>query len=32
MLTITDSARDQLKEVLKGHPGKMVRVVFEGFG
>ena len=32
MLTITDTARDQIKEVLKEHPGKIVRVVFEGFG
>lgn len=32
MFKITDRARDQLKEVLKAHPGKVLRVVFEGFG
>lgn len=32
MLTITDAARDQFKEVMKEHGGKFLRVVFEGFG
>lgn len=32
MLNITDAARDQLKELMKEHPGKCLRVVFEGFG
>jgi len=32
MLRITDSARDQFKEVLGEHPDKCLRVVVEGFG
>ena len=32
MLTITDTARDKFKELMKEHTGKFLRVVFEGFG
>ena len=32
MLTITDTARDKFKEIMKEHPDKYLRVVFEGFG
>jgi len=32
MITITDSARDKLKEKLAEHPGKYLRVVTQGFG
>lgn len=32
MLSITDTARDKLKELMKEHSGKYLRVVFEGFG
>lgn len=32
MLTITDTARDKFKELMKEHEGKFLRVVFEGFG
>lgn len=32
MLTISETAREQFKEVMKEYPGKILRVVFEGFG
>lgn len=32
MLTITDTAREKFKELMKEHTGKFLRVVFEGFG
>lgn len=32
MLTMTDKARDKFKELLADHPGKHLRVIFEGFG
>lgn len=32
MLTMTDTARDKFKELMKEHTGKFLRVVFEGFG
>jgi len=32
MLTVTDLARDKFYDVLKEHPDKALRVVFEGFG
>ncbi len=32
MLTITDTAREKFKELMTEHPGKFLRVVFEGFG
>ena len=32
MLTITDSAREQFKEIMQQNPDKCLRVIFEGFG
>jgi len=32
MLQITDVARDKIKEVMKEHQGKCLRIVSEGFG
>jgi len=32
MLQISDSARDKLKEVMKEHAGKCLRIISEGFG
>jgi len=32
MLTITDSAREQFKQIMQQHPEKCLRLVFEGFG
>lgn len=32
MLQITDVARDKIKELMQEHPGKQLRVIFEGFG
>lgn len=32
MLKITDAARDKFKELMQEHPGKCLRIVFEGFG
>ena len=32
MLKITDLARDKIKEAMKDHPGKTLRVIFDGFG
>jgi len=32
MITITDSARDKLKEKLVAHPGKYLRIMTQGFG
>ena len=32
MLNITDGARDKIKELMQEHPGKYLRVIFEGFG
>jgi Fe-S cluster assembly iron-binding protein IscA len=32
MLTISETAREQFKEVMKEYPDKILRVVFEGFG
>ena len=32
MIKVTDTARDKFKELMKEHPGKFLRVVFEGFG
>ncbi len=32
MLTITDDARDKLKELMKNYPGKCLRLVLEGIG
>lgn len=32
MLKITDLARDKIKEALQQHPGKTLRVFFDGFG
>ncbi len=32
MLTITDTAVAKFKELLLENPGKILRVVFEGFG
>jgi len=31
-MQITDTAREHLAETLKDHPGKYLRVVFQGFG
>ena len=31
-MTITDQAKEKLQELLRGNPGKLLRVVFEGFG
>jgi len=32
MLTITETASDNFKQILKENPGKSVRIIFEGFG
>ena len=32
MIQITETAKTKLKEVLDGNPGKLVRVIFEGYG
>ena len=32
MITITDVARDKIKEVLKNNPGKYLRIETQGFG
>lgn len=32
MLTITEAAKTVLDGILAEHPGKMLRLVFEGFG
>ncbi len=32
MLTMTEKACENFKQVLKKNPGKLIRVVFEGFG
>ena len=32
MIKVTDTARDKFKELMQEHPGKFLRVVFEGFG
>jgi len=32
LLKITDIARDKIKELMKEHPEKHLRIVFEGFG
>ncbi len=32
MISITDVAREKLKELMKEHIGKNLRVIFEGFG
>lgn len=32
MLIITDSAREQFREIMQQNPDKYLRVVFEGFG
>ncbi len=31
-MQITDSALERLAEALKDHPGKYLRIVFQGFG
>jgi hypothetical protein len=31
-MKITDRAREKLAEALKDHPGKTLRIVFQGFG
>jgi hypothetical protein len=31
-MTITETAKEKLTELLKKNPGKYPRVVFEGFG
>ena len=32
MITITDTARDKIKDVLNANPGKFLRLEIEGFG
>lgn len=32
MMQITDAARDQIKEVMKEHKGKCLRIIFDGYG
>ena len=32
MLKITDSAREQFRQILADNPEKCLRVIFEGFG
>jgi DNA-binding MarR family transcriptional regulator len=32
MLKITDLARDKIKEALKQHPQRTLRVIFDGLG
>ena len=32
MLAVTDIARDMIKEVMKEHEGKCLRIVSEGYG
>ena len=32
MLNITNTARDEFKELMKEHAGKFIRVVVQGFG
>ena len=32
MITVTDTARDKLKELMLEHPEKYLRVVFQGYG
>jgi Fe-S cluster assembly iron-binding protein IscA len=32
MITMTDTARDKLKDVLSANPGKFLRLEIEGFG
>lgn len=32
MLSVSEVARERFKEVLQEYPGKVLRVVFEGFG
>lgn len=32
MLQITDTAREQFKQILQDNPDKCLRVIFEGFG
>jgi len=31
-MTITDLAKEKLQAILQENPGKLLRVVFEGFG
>jgi hypothetical protein len=31
-MTITDLAKEKLQPILRENPGKLLRVVFEGFG
>ena len=31
-MKITDQAREMLQEILREHPGKTLRIVFNGFG
>lgn len=32
MMIITDTAREQFKQIMQQNPDKCLRVVFEGFG
>lgn len=32
MLTMTETASENFKQILEENPGKSVRVIFEGFG
>ena len=32
MVEITDVAKDKIKEVLNGNPGKYLRIVLQGIG